>query len=321
MRDRFKHSLRALLPLGAALLLGGCQDGILDPKGPIGEAEKSLIWTATWLMLLVVVPVILLTLFFAWKYRASNKAARYEPNWDHSGKIEAVVWLVPCVIIIFLGIVTWRSTHALDPYKPIESNVKPVQVQVVSLDWKWLFIYPEYGIATVNELAMPVNTPVQFSITSGSVMNAFFIPQLGSMIYSMAGMTTKLSLQADHAGVYDGLSAHYSGAGFSGMKFKTHATDQADFDAWVAKVRASAPKLDMPGYKALAAPSEDNPVAYYGSVTPSIFGAILHDSAPGMMMHPQMAASPAAPASPQHAGGHAHPMQAADAGGHSGHKE
>ncbi|WP_370751147.1 ubiquinol oxidase subunit II [Teichococcus oryzae] len=330
MRSWFKHSRHALLPSCLALLLTGCAGGVLDPKGPIGLAERSLIWTATWMMLLVVVPVIGMTIWFAWRYRASNKAARYEPNWDHSTRIEAVVWAIPCVIILFLAIITWKTTHELDPYKPIEAEVPPVQVQVVSLDWKWLFIYPELGIATVNEMAMPTNVPVQFHITSGSVMNAFFIPRLGSMIYSMAGMTTKLALLSSEDGIYDGMSSHYSGAGFSGMKFKAHSTDQAGFDAWVEKVRASGATLDMAAYERLAEPSENNPVAYYGNVTPSIFGAILHHSAPGMLMHPPAAADPAAPASP-HAGGHAegheghegHAMRAADAGahGHVGHKE
>jgi cytochrome o ubiquinol oxidase subunit II len=319
MRDRFKHFLRAMLPVTVTLLLAGCSDGVLDPKGPIGLAERSLIWTATWLMLLVVVPVIGMTIWFAWTYRASNKAARYEPNWDHSRRVEAVVWAVPCVIIAFLAVITWTSTHELDPYRPIESDVPPVQVQVVSLDWKWLFIYPELGIATVNEMAMPTNVPVQFQITSGSVMNAFFIPRLGSMIYSMAGMTTKLALLSSEDGVYDGMSSHYSGAGFSGMKFKVHSTDQAGFEAWVARVRASRDSLDMASYESLARPSENNPVAYYGQVTPSIFGAILHHSAPGMLMHPPMAANPAAPALPHAAGHDGHAMQAADAGTQDGH--
>ncbi|MCQ4159494.1 ubiquinol oxidase subunit II [Roseomonas sp. GC11] len=267
---------------------------MLDPKGPIGMAERSLILTATWLMLLVVVPVILMTLAFAWRYRASNRRARYEPNWDHSGKIEAVVWAIPCCIIAVLAVITWKSTHELDPYKRIEADVPPINVDVVALDWKWLFIYPDLGIASVNEMAMPVNTPVHFRITSGTVMNAFFIPQLGSQIYAMAGMATQLSLLAHEAGTYRGMSANYSGAGFSDMKFNAIASDRAAFDAWVEKVRAQGAPLDVPEYEQLSRPTERAPVSYYSQVRPDLFSAILRHSAPGGMMDQHMAASPAA---------------------------
>jgi cytochrome o ubiquinol oxidase subunit 2 len=264
------------LSLAAPALLTGCQGGILDPKGQVGADEKSLIITATLLMLLVVVPVIVMTLAFAWKYRASNTAAVYEPKWSHSTKIEAVVWIIPIIIIVILGSITWTTTHKLDPYRPLDSAVKPVTIEAVSLDWKWLFIYPEQGIATVNEIAFPANTPVNFKITSDSVMNSFFIPQLGGQIYSMTGMQTKLSLIANEAGSYDGMSAQYSGGGFSGMKFKAIATKSpAEFDAWVAKVRATAKPLDAVAYRAVAKPSENTPVAYYGSVTPNLFEAVL----------------------------------------------
>lgn len=178
------------------MLLGGCNMEILSPKGDIGAQEKTLLFTATGLMLLVVIPVIIMILTFAWKYRASNTKADYQPKWAHSTAIEVVVWTVPCIIVAILAVITWRSTHALDPYKPLVSEHKPVTIEVVSLDWKWLFIYPEYDIATVNEIAFPVDVPVNFRITSASVMNSFFIPQLGSQIYSMAGMETKLHLNA-----------------------------------------------------------------------------------------------------------------------------
>lgn len=214
------------LSLAPALLLGGCDMTLFNPKGQVGMDERTLIITATLLMLIVVIPVIVMTLAFAWKYRASNTQAEYKPDWHHSNRIEAVVWLVPCVIIAILGWITWESTHKLDPYRPLDSEVKPVTIQAVSLDWKWLFIYPEQGIATVNEIAFPKDTPVNFQITSDSVMNSFFIPQLGSQIYSMAGMMTKLHLIANEEGVFDGISANYSGGGFSGMRFKAIATSE-----------------------------------------------------------------------------------------------
>jgi len=265
------------LSLVLATLLSGCKGGILDPKGQVAADEKSLIITATLLMLLVVVPVILMTLGFAWKYRASNTAAAYEPKWSHSGKIEAIVWIIPIIIVSLLGVVTWKTTHSLDPYRPIESTEPAIRVEVVALDWKWLFIYPDLGIASVNELAFPKGTPVSFRITSDSVVNSFFIPQLGGQIYAMAGMETKLHLVADEAGTYNGMSANYSGAGFSGMKFKAIATDTPEaFKAWVEKVRATAQPLDAKSYLALAKPSENNPVGYYGSAEPRLFDAVMH---------------------------------------------
>ena len=264
------------LPSLGLLLLAGCNMTLLDPKGQVGVDIKGIILIATWLMLLVVVPVIVLTLVFAWKYRATNKAARYEPDWSHSTKIEVVVWLIPCIIIAVLGYITWKSSHDLDPYKPLESNVKPITVEAVALNWKWLFIYPELKIATVNQLALPVGTPVNFKITSDSIMNSFFIPQLGSQVYAMAGMETKLHLIANEAGTYDGMSANYSGGGFSGMKFKAIAMSNFDFDAWVAKVRASDRQLAAADYKVLAKPSEAEPVALYGKVEDGLYTGILH---------------------------------------------
>ena len=260
-----------------ATLLSGCKGGILDPKGPIGADEKSLILTATFLMLLVVVPVIVMTLVFAWKYRASNSAAVYTPKWAHSTKIEVVVWTIPVIIVIGLAILAWETTHKLDPYRPLESDKAPIKVDVVALNWKWLFIYPDLGIATVNQLAFPKDTPVNFRITSDVAMNSFFIPQLGGQIYAMAGMETKLHLLANEAGSYDGMSANYSGAGFSGMKFKAIATETPeDFQAWVAKVKAQATPLDAQAYLALAQPSENNPPAYFTAAEPRLFDAVMH---------------------------------------------
>ncbi|NYH98367.1 ubiquinol oxidase subunit II [Cupriavidus plantarum] len=268
--------LTRFLPCLGLLLLAGCNLTLMDPKGQVGVDIKGIILIATWLMLLVVVPVIILTIVFAWKYRASNTSATYDPDWSHSTKIEVVVWLIPCLIIIALGIITWRSSHELDPYKPLESNVKPITVEAVAMNWKWLFIYPELKIATINQLALPVNTPVNFKITSDSIMNSFFIPALGSQVYAMAGMETKLHLIANEAGTFDGMSANYSGGGFSGMKFKALAMSNYDFDAWVAKVRASSEQLGAEGYKALAKPSEAVAVTYYGKVDGDLYHGILH---------------------------------------------
>nr|WP_277402247.1 ubiquinol oxidase subunit II [Achromobacter insuavis] len=257
------------------MLLGGCNMEILSPKGDIGAQEKTLLFTATGLMLIVVIPVIIMILTFAWKYRASNTKADYQPKWAHSTAIEVVVWTVPCIIVAILAVITWRSTHALDPYKPLVSEHKPVTIEVVSLDWKWLFIYPEYDIATVNEIAFPVDVPVNFRITSASVMNSFFIPQLGSQIYSMAGMETKLHLNAREPGTYAGISANYSGAGFSGMRFKAIATSQEGFDNWVKEAKASGASLTPAVYQELTKRSERNPVVKYASVPPSMFDYIL----------------------------------------------
>lgn len=263
------------LALFSMLLLSGCDYTLLDPKGHVGVQERDLIITATLLMLLVVVPVIFMTIIFAWKYRASNKAATYTPDWAHSTKIELVVWLVPAAIIIVLGYITYKSTHALDPYRPLESDVKPITIEVVALDWKWLFIYPEQGIATVNKIVFPANTPLNFRITSDSVMNSFFIPALGGQIYAMAGMQTRLHLIANEKAEMEGISANYSGAGFTGMKFKAISTSQEDFNAWVAEVKAAPKQLDQAEYDALAKPSQNNPVALYSTYEPDLFQKIV----------------------------------------------
>lgn len=262
-------------PAFASFLVSGCNLDVLNPKGSVGAAEKSLIVDSTIAMLIVVVPVIALTAWFAWRYRASNKAAAYLPKWAHSTKIEIVIWTVPSLIIAYLAILTWNSTHSLDPYKPLQSEIKPINVEVVALDWKWLFIYPDLGIASVNQLEFPTDTPVNFRITSDSVMNSFFIPQLGGQIYAMAGMQTQLHLMANEAGDYAGESANFSGKGFSDMEFRAIATSNADFEAWVRKVKASPTLLNADVYGALAAPSEKNPIAYYSHVGPALFNNII----------------------------------------------
>jgi cytochrome o ubiquinol oxidase subunit II len=275
MKDKTLRGPMGLMSVGLMLLLSGCNMDVLHPKGSVGLAERDLIATSTWAMLIVVIPVIALTLLFAWRYRASNKSAEYRPNWSHSTGIEVAVWLIPTLIILFLGVLTWKSTHELDPYRPLESNVKPINVEVVALDWKWLFIYPDLGIATVNQLAFPVGTPVNFNITSDSVMNSFFIPQLGGQIYAMAGMQTRLHLIADEAGDYAGESANFSGKGFSDMKFRAIASSPEEFNAWVAKVRASSDRLDMNRYNVVSQPDEKAPVTYFSSVDPKLFHNII----------------------------------------------
>jgi cytochrome o ubiquinol oxidase subunit 2 len=267
--------LAGVLTLALASELSGCHASLLEPAGRIAADEKQLIITSTLLMLIVVLPVIFMTLYFAWKYRASNTEAAYTPDWSYSHRIEAVVWAVPIAIILVLGTLTWKTTHELDPYRPLESSVKPITIDVVALDWKWLFIYPEQHIATVNEIAFPAGTPVNFRITSDTVMNVFFIPQLGSQIYAMAGMQTQVNLIADQPGVYDGLSTNFSGAGFPDMKFTATATSQADFDAWVAKVKAAGGKLGLDNYGELARPSSKDPVKYFANVEPVLFTAVL----------------------------------------------
>jgi cytochrome o ubiquinol oxidase subunit II len=276
MKGRTLRRPASFISASLMLLLSGCSNlDILNPKGSVGLAERDLIATSTWAMLIVVVPVIALTLWFAWRYRASNKNAEYKPGWTHSTGIEVAVWTIPTLIILFLAVLTWKSTHELDPYRPLESQVKPINVEVVALDWKWLFIYPDLGIASVNQLAIPVGTPVNFRITSDTVMNSFFIPQLGGQIYAMAGMQTRLHLIADHTGDYAGLAANFSGKGFSDMKFRTLATSPEDFNAWVAKVRASSDRLDMDRYHAVSEPSEKDPVRYFSTVDPKLFNNII----------------------------------------------
>ncbi|MTD40842.1 cytochrome o ubiquinol oxidase subunit II [Erwinia sp. CPCC 100877] len=277
---KYNKSLGLLSLIAGTVLLSGCDAALLDPKGQIGLEQRSLILTAFGLMLIVVIPAILMAVAFAWKYRASNKDAKYTPNWSHSNKVEAVVWIVPILIIVFLAVLTWKTSHSLDPYKPLaaQKNENPITIEVVSMDWKWFFIYPEQGIATVNEIAFPANTPVEFKITSNSVMNSFFIPRLGSQIYAMAGMQTKLHLIANEAGTYNGISSSYSGPGFSGMKFKAIATpDRATFDQWVDKVKQSPNAInDMAAYEKVAAPSENNKVEYFSSVKPELFRAVVN---------------------------------------------
>lgn len=263
---------------------------LLDPKGPIAMDEKHLILTAFALMLIVVIPVIFMTFAFAWKYRASNKQASYTPKWDNSHAIEAVIWTVPAIIVLILSILVWRSTHELTPEKPLSSEVSPMVVEVVAMDWKWLFIYPDQGVAAVNRLVIPTGTPVTFHITSDSVMNSFFIPQLGGQIYAMAGMQTQLNLLADAEGTYRGLNTQFSGEGFPGMSFEVEATTPQAFENWLQKTRAVGHKLDNTRFKQLEEASEYDTPVYFSSVQHGLFQSILQKFASGDPT-PQMSAS------------------------------
>ena len=260
-----------LVYIASIFLLTGCNLIVFNPKGQVATDERDLIILATGLMLLVVVPVIVMTFVFAYRYRATNKKARYSPRWASSHKIEAVVWGVPLLIIIALGWVTWKTTHALDPYRPLDSETPPINLQVVAIDWKWLFIYPDLGIASVNELALPVNTPVSFTITSDAAMTSFFIPALGGQVYAMAGMQTKLHLIANETGEFRGIAANYNGPGFSDMHFATLSLSPTDFQAWVAKVKGAAAPLDQARYVQLAKPTIRHPVTYYSTVQERLF--------------------------------------------------
>jgi len=247
---------------------------VLNPKGMIGLQQKNLIWTATWLMCIVVVPVFFMLGFFAWRYRANNPKAKYTPDWAHSHLAEILWWGVPLIIIVFLAVITWTSSHRIDPYKPIASEKKPLTIQVVALNWKWLFIYPEQGIATVNYVQFPEHTPLAFEITADAPMNSFWIPQLGGQIYAMAAMKTKLHLIANEQGTFRGCSANISGEGFSGMVFTAKATTEGEFSAWVETVRGSS-GLGWDEYTQLVKPSSYNPVATYRLSEPSLFDKIL----------------------------------------------
>jgi cytochrome o ubiquinol oxidase subunit II len=259
----------------SAATLGGCTEGVLDPKGPIAAAERQILFNSLGIMLAIVIPTILATLGVAYWFRSSNERARYLPDFAYSGRLEILVWSIPAMTVFLVGGVAWVGSHDLDPRKLIASAGKPVSVQVVSLDWKWLFIYPEQGIASVNQLAIPVGTPVNFELTSAGVMNSFFVPQLGSQIYTMAGMATRLQLQADHPGTYRGLSAQYSGDGFADMRFTVDALPTENFGQWVNAARSAGPVLDAQTYADLAKPSQAVAPFTYRAVAPNLFTGIL----------------------------------------------
>jgi cytochrome o ubiquinol oxidase subunit II len=270
-----RYGLLAVVLIGAASL-GGCTEGVLDPQGPIAFAERQILLNALGIMLAIVVPVIFATLGVAFWFRASNERARYRPTFAYSGRLEMLVWSVPAMTVLLVGGVAWVGAHDLDPGKPISSTVKPVNVQVVSLDWKWLFIYPEQGIASVNKLVVPVGAPISFELTSSSVMNSFFVPQLGSQIYTMSGMATRLHLQADHLGTYAGLSAMFSGDGFPDMRFTVDAVTDDGFAQWVRQTRETGSALDRQAYGDLVKPSKAVAPSAYRVVVPDLFSSIVN---------------------------------------------
>ncbi|WP_082222393.1 ubiquinol oxidase subunit II [Mesorhizobium loti] len=253
--------------------------GILAPQGPIAASELKILLNATAIMLAVIVPVIVLTLGFAWWFRVGNKNAQRLPDWSYSGRIELVIWSIPTLIVVFLGGIAWLGSHDLDPYREIQSKTPPLTVQVVSLDWKWLFIYPDKNLASVNQLVLPANTPINFQLTSASVMNSFFVPQLGSQIYTMAGMTTRLSLLADRTGIFPGISAQFSGAGFSDMRFDVVVKSSDDFEAWVNTTRQGKGVLDPAAFAKLAQQSSNVTPTTFAGVEPRLFDPIVAGTA------------------------------------------
>jgi cytochrome o ubiquinol oxidase subunit II len=288
MRDRRFATVvgfRVLAAAGAAAVCASCQPaGVLDPQGPVAAAQRLVLFNATAIMLVVVVPVIIATLAFAWWYRAGNPRARRSDDRAYEGRLEFVVWSIPALVVILLSGVIWIGSHQLDPRAPIATtgpDPEALPVEVVSLDWKWLFIYPEEGIAGVNELVVPVDRPVAFRLTSATVMNSFLVPQLGSQIYTMPGMVSHLNLMASAAGDFPGFSANFSGDGFAWMRFVAKAVPAADFAAWVEKAKTEGPALDRAGYAALAKPSVNVPPKTYGAVEPLLFQQIVDKTVGG----------------------------------------
>jgi cytochrome o ubiquinol oxidase subunit 2 len=281
MIKRYKLALVILLPLAVMLLSMLVLEkdvAVLSPKGLIALKQRDLLVTATLLMLIVVIPVFIFTYVFAWRYRASNKKAKYTPDWGHSHLYESIWWAIPCAIVVALSIITWKSSHELDPYKPLDSDIKPIRIQVVALQWKWLFIYPEYNIATINFIQFPEKTPINFEITSDAPMNSFWIPELAGQIYAMPGMKTKLHLIADVQGDFTGSSANLSGLGFSGMTFIAKASSEDDFYKWLQSIKETPQFLGQLGldeYLKLVEPSMDNKATYYSLKKEDLFDWIV----------------------------------------------
>ena len=263
--------------IAAATLLAGCSDiPLLEPKGPVGAAELSIMVISLALMLIVVIPVMVMAVWFPFRYQASNPKGDYAPRWSHSHRIDLIVWLVPTIIVAALGILNWKETHRLDPFAPIAPTEKQINIEVVSLDWKWLFIYPELNIATVNRLVFPANVPVSFKLTSDTVMSSFFIPQLGSQIYAMPGMQSRLHLLASEPGVYFGQNQQFSGRGYADMHFSVTVTSQKQFDAWVQETRQLPDKLDPARLQALYQPNIAYPATSFSWVENNLFDEIMH---------------------------------------------
>lgn len=259
----------------AFLLVNGNSIPLLDPKGLIASQERDLLVLVPAIMLLLVIPTFIFAFFVVWKYRVGNTKSKYTPDWDHSPKLQMLLWGVPCAFVIVLSIINWHAAHALDPHKPIVTDVKPITIQVVALQWKWLFIYPEQNIATVNFIAFPEKTPINFVLTGDAPMNSFWIPSLGGQMYAMAGMETRLHLMADQQGEFDGSAAEISGRGFAGMRFIAKSVSQNEFDTWVTTVKKSPKTLDLKTYKQLAEPSENTPPAFYSSTEDDLYNTIM----------------------------------------------
>lgn len=277
---------RGLILLPVFALLSGCNMVVMHPAGDVAVQERDLVLASVALMLLIIVPVMTMIVVFAWRYRASNTDAKYEPEWHHSTGLEVAIWSAPLAIIVALGALTWITTHVLDPYRPIariapgrpvSAAVQPLEVEAVALNWKWLFIYPQLGIASVNELAAPIDTPINFKLTSSTMMNAFYIPALAGQIYAMPGMQTPMHAVINKVGVYTGFSSNYSGDGYSDMNFKFHGMTKADFDKYVQSVKAGGGTLDRQTYLTLAQPSQANPERRYSAVMPQLFNAVVNE--------------------------------------------
>jgi cytochrome o ubiquinol oxidase subunit II len=271
--------LRSVLPV-VITSLAACHAAVLSPAGPVGEGDRIILLDSLAIMIAIAVPTIVTIIAFAYWFRASNTRARYLPNWDYSGRLELIVWSIPLLAIFFLAGIAWISAHLLDPAEPLKSKAEPVEVQVVSLDWKWLFIYPRQNVASINRMVVPTGVPLNLKLTSASVFNVFFVPRLGSMIYAMYGMRTQLNLQADHPGVYFGLSAHFSGDGFPGMAFDLHAVSPEQFAQWAAATRVAGPVLDEAAYRKLLKQSQDLSPYTYRSVQARLFEDIVEQRLP-----------------------------------------
>jgi cytochrome o ubiquinol oxidase subunit 2 len=266
--------LRSIMVTGAAMLMASCNEGVLDPHGPVGKAERVILYDATAIMLAVVIPVIVLTLVFAWWFREKNKRARYRPDWEYSGRIEMIIWSIPALVILFLGGIAWTGSHDLDPPMPLKETTAPLDIEVISLDWRWLFIYPHEGIASLNRLVVPAGVPLRFRLTSTTVMNSFFVPKLGSQIYAMPNMVTKLNLEADQPGTFEGLSAQFSGDGFSDMRFDLVSMARGTFEDWVSTTKAQGGVLDPSAIAELVKPAKAEGAQTYALVTEGLFDSI-----------------------------------------------
>ena len=258
----------------SAMLLASCHEGVLDPHGPVGKAERVILYNSTAIMLAVVIPVILLTLVFAWWFRDKNKRAQYRPDWEYSGRIEMIIWSIPALVILFLGGIAWTGSHDLDPSQELKDSLAPLDIEVISLDWRWLFIYPKEGIASLNRLVVPAGVPLRFRLTSATVMNSFFVPQLGSQIYAMPGMISRLNLRADQPGAFQGLSAQFSGDGFSDMRFDLVSVGAYEFKEWVTTTKTQGGLLDATTYTNLAKPAKAENPQTYAAVTEGLFDSV-----------------------------------------------